>query len=756
MLKALDSIYTGRNILLGIGLSLLILAGGCPPPGPPVEEDLNPAVILFENLYKYHAAADPFVVAAADFDRDGRKDLVTANRLSDDISVLLAKSEGGFKTRVQYAAGISPGALVISHLNSDGFVDIVVANTGSSDVSVLLGNGDGTFQPEVRYPLPAGAEPLGMVLADFDGDGILDIATADYGIGSMSVLKGLGGGVFDVPARYLTGDRPRAILAADLNQDGIVDLLTTNRDTNDLTLFFGVGDGTFHPALSLLAGINPRMTVAIDLDGDGWLDLVCANPGSGDMSILMGLGGGLFSAEVRLPVAGYLPTRFVVADFNRDGIADLGVLLFSTGTNSAPAGLMGVYRGRVAGGFEAPRYFGVGLAALDLIAEDMDGDGIPDIVTAATGANQVCVVYGRGDGTFETEERFPTGRNPRMIRAGLLNGDAHLDLVVANLDSRDLTVLPGKGDGTFQAPSRAPLTITPRAIALGHLNGDTHIDIVAANVTGSDVAVLMGRGNGTFEAERRISVRAAGATTHATPRSVALGDINGDGFTDIVTGNANRDTLGILLGDGAGNFQPAVEQFIANFPLDVALVDLNRNGVLDVVCLSTNDPDVPTDQAQPRVVRMLGIADGLFNAGSTIRYATGAQPRALAVEDLNNDNRPDAVSVHPENNSVFLHRGQANGSLSPGERLRAGIAPNSVWLSDVNGDNRGDIITTNDGDFASVILNRGNLLFNEPMSIYVGASPIAGILADLDDDGAPDLIVANRRDNTLSVLMGYR
>ncbi len=334
-----------------------------------------------------------------------------------------------------------------------------------------------------------------------------------------------------------------------------------------------------------------------------------------------------------------------------------------------------------------------------------------------------------------------------------MNNDGAVDLVTANLDSEDISVLLGVGNGYFTAAIHTSVSDVPRAIAAGDLDEDGHLDIAAVNLRQSRVSVLLGQGDGTFAAERRFLLLPPGEGGSSEPRSVALGDLDRDGHLDIVAGSVNRDAVAVLLGDGTGDFGAAAETEVGNFPLAVKLADLNADGRPDLVFVSTNDPDDSGDQAQPRVVRVLGVGDGGFDDDTNTRYTVGAAPRDLAVADLNGDGFPDAVSVHPGDDSLYILAGRSGGRLSGGDRERAYSAPNSVAAADLNGDGRPDLLTTHDGHTAGVLLNRGGLAINSVMHFYAGASPIAGISADVNGDGRADVILANRSSDDVSVLL---
>ena len=107
----------------------------------------------------------------------------------------------------------------------------------------------------------------------------------------------------------------------------------------------------------------------------------------------------------------------------------------SNGTGSA------TQTGKVFGGVSQPA---------GMITADLNGDGVPDIVTAAAGANAVAVLFGNGDGTFQDAVTYPAGSTPSGVAVADLNSDGVPDLIAANAGSNDVSVLLGNSDGTFQ------------------------------------------------------------------------------------------------------------------------------------------------------------------------------------------------------------------------------------------------------------------------------------------------------------------
>lgn len=172
---------------------------------------------------------DPNGIETADFNGDGSPDIATANRGSDDVSILLSDGDGTFTpaTPATIATGDGPQFVDSGDFDEDGDLDLVVTNNLGNNVSILLGNGDGSFTAPApaTYAVPT---PGGVAIADFNGDAHEDLAVLHRGDAKATILLGGGDGTFSAsPTLVSTSFNAWGVVSDDFNGDRLADLAIT-------------------------------------------------------------------------------------------------------------------------------------------------------------------------------------------------------------------------------------------------------------------------------------------------------------------------------------------------------------------------------------------------------------------------------------------------------------------------------------------------------------------------------------------------
>ena len=135
---------------------------------------------------------EPLSIAIGDFDGDSIPDLAVSNQNYGypnlgTVIVLLGNGKGEFRaTAASPQTGSIPDTILVADFNGDGKPDLLTSNAGSNTISLLLGEGHGVFAKAQNFA--AGTDPLGAVLGDFNGDGIPDVAVANNTTSSVTVL----------------------------------------------------------------------------------------------------------------------------------------------------------------------------------------------------------------------------------------------------------------------------------------------------------------------------------------------------------------------------------------------------------------------------------------------------------------------------------------------------------------------------------------------------------------------------------------
>lgn len=652
--------------------------------------------------------------------------------------------------------GDSPGSAAIAEVNNDGEPDILVANFGSNNVTVLLSDGAGGFTPTDGSPHQTGEGPGSIATADFNADGNLDLVTANSRSDDVSILLGDGAGAFSEsdfsPVEAGTG--PDSIASSDVDGDGVADLVVANSRSDDVSVLLGDGSGAFAEAAGspIAIGGSASQALAADLDGDTNIDLVVANLDDDNVNILLGDGNGGFVQAVGSPIAvGSGPWDLTLVDLNNDGELDIA-------TANANSDDISVLLGDGLGGFnEAPDSpFSVGAngaSTRSIDFGDFDEDGNIDLATSSARDGQVSILLGDGVGGFAqaADSPFTVSTFPQSLNVGDLDSDGLADLLVIDTVASSLGILRGDGDGGLSESAGSPIRfgVNPLDVEIADFDEDGENDLAIVSSSQNEVLLLKGTGSGQFS-----SLGAFALDGSTPPTAVLADDLDADGNTDLITVHGGSPgEISVLLGSGSGGFSSADNSpfSVGQFPEAVISGDANLDGNTDLF--------VANGFLSDDITVLLGDGTGDFAPAAGSPFPAGDRPWSLASADVDGDNSLDLVVANRQSDDVAVLLGDGTGEFSPSTSspISVGDSPSAVAAADLNADGAVDLVVINRGsNNLSVLIGDGLGGFSETSAspIAVGTSPVALAASDFNADGDLDLLAANSGSAELTILLG--
>jgi hypothetical protein len=346
---------------------------------------------------------------------------------------------------------------------------------------------------------------------------------------------------------FSVSDDPGRTRMADLNGDGIRDLVIVHVNTGVVSVYLGEGGAVFHLKGEFSPGQFVYSLSIGDFTGDSRPDLAIA---IGGVRLMEGLGDGTFGA-VRLFYAGTTPWTSAAGDLNGDGVADLVVGNFMAGTVS-------VLLADGVGGLRAPVACNAGSLPVDVELHDLDLDGRLDIAVADYGGG-VSILLGDGNGSFAEAQHYPSARLPLGLAVGDLNGDHLPDIVTAANGSDSVSVLTGTGVGTFEpAPGFHP-GHGGTALAIRDFNADGRADLAMSFIGG--ILIFPGDGTAGF-GQGIVTAAGIGGDLGVAIDGSAI-DLNEDGAADLVLPDRLTDRITVLLSDPHAGAALAARAFLS-------------------------------------------------------------------------------------------------------------------------------------------------------------------------------------------------
>jgi hypothetical protein len=717
-----------------------------------------------------------------DIDGDGKKDLVTANFSSSNISVYRNTSTVGsisFASRVSFLMPTSthPAYLASDDIDRDGKQDVLVTNYPLNGFAIFRNIstvGNINFATRIDYTTQ-GTYPAGVEIADLNNDGKKEIVLSNSQQSSISVFQNLstvGNILLATSVQYATTSGVHEVSIADLNEDGKLDIVagdyasagaiafatTITVFQNNTTTGASFNSTSFNVGVAYTAGLGTLGVRLGDMDGDGKTDVIVGNNESNYVSVLRNnstIGGNISLVAKFDIVTGSKAFWPELADLNMDGRLDIIASNYGSSTLS-------FLKNNIE--YQPPIITSVSplRANIDSLITITGQNFAPTVENNTVYFGPIKANLVSASPT-QVVAKLPlgTGYQPlSLTRGGIVGGglsaSANMPSNVKFSNASPLSI------GSFSSKIDSSLVNAYLPIS-GDIDGDGKPDVLIANFTSNSITIYR---NTTTQNNISFATKQTLQTINQV-NNLFVSDIDGDGKKDIIAPNFNSNSFSVFKNTSSVGDISFASRLVFNMPIGTNPAYLNVNdidgdGKFDV--LIGNYP------INGFSIFRNTSANGIISFASRLNFATiGIAPTQIEIADLNNDGKKEIIVCNSQENSISVYRNLSSPGVfqfnSP-INYPVAMASNFIQLADLNNDGKLDIVSA---DYSSnvpgiytntITVLQNNAIANanfEASSFNAGVQYIAGDgtsqirLADLDGDEKTDVFVGNLQSNFISV-----
>ncbi len=565
-----------------------------------------------------------------------------------------------------------------------------------------------------------------VVAADFDLDGDLDLLSASGAVRGVDWFENLDGkGNFSAAKSIGSTVGASGVFSADMNGDGAPDVLASCHLTDKVIYFEGNGDGTFSNERVLSANtVYANSILAADVDKDGDLDAVSTSSSDFKVSWFENLDGlGSFAAEQIISDSANGSQYTDVGDLDGDGDNDVVgvsnnddelVLYFNGGNETYTSSLLASLNG-----------------AFCVFARDVDADNDLDLIVSASDADKISLFKNNGNGTFQAEIVIDNAvDNVRNIDLTDLDGDGDLDILSSSQNDDRITWYENlDGLGTYIKGDDLSRSLNaPYALALFDADNDGDLDLASASAL-DDKLVLFYQENG---ASNEFGKQQILGNNHDFANGVVAGDINGDGWQDLVVSSFDDNNIWIYWNNN-GVFESSTEvSHNLERPREMHLADLDGDGDLDLTCSFMGSNELVWFKNNGSSFTAVKSISSDYTANYGYR-----------VVDVDSDEDLDIVMSSYGSGKVVVFDNNGSGNFTQNE-IASISGVTDVVAGDMDNDGDMDLMAVSYSEaILYFIRNSGGLNFNTPINVAEGLNQAIRLeVRDMDLDNDSDVVVS--------------
>ncbi|MEO9804813.1 MAG: FG-GAP-like repeat-containing protein [Reichenbachiella sp.] len=755
------------------------------------------STISFADKVDFTAGTNPYAVAIGDIDGDGKPELITANRLSDDVTVLRNTSTIGaidvtsFASKVDFPVGSSPYDVVLGDLDGDGKVDIAVANRSDNTISTLRNTStNGIIDASsfaAKVDRSTGLSPYALALGDLDGDGKADLAVANRSQGTVSVLRNASSGIGVISygrIDYYSGTSAIAVAIGDLDGDSKPDLAVVSQTGRLVSVFKNtstpgtIDANSFADKVDYDPGYYIYALVLGDQDGDHKPDMVVTNQIGHTISVLRHTGSDTatditaFSfteqtGDALIDAAAH--TIDIEVEFGTDLTALISTFTLSPGATAKVGGTSQV-SATTTNDFTNPVVYGI-TAGDGMTTQDWTITATTESPSTETDIVEFTLAEQTKEATIDAITHtvnlevfsgtnitalVPTFSLSTVVTAAKVGAVKQISGITPNDFTNQVTyTITAEDDMTTQdwvvtLTEAAPIvTISSFAPISGPVG--TSVVITGENFDSTPANNVVYFGG----AKAEVTAVSASELTVTVPIGATYQPITVLTNGLIAESSAPFELTFTAADINAHSFATHVDIVADSELSEVMLGDLDGDGQLDLAFANG------TGSAVSASIMKNASSIGNVSYEPKVELTTGSSQVSMSLGDLDGDGKLDLAIVDFPNNVVSIFRNTSvsgileAGSFADKVDITTGSGPVSVAIGDLDGDGKLDLAVTNrSGNSVSVFENRcsaGTISFAEKVDYVTGASAFSVSIQDLDDDNRPELVVANRAHHNVSI-----